>query len=134
MEGELARVLAGRIGQGGTLEGRRCECREFEDRRLAVEAAFDYRGDVTLELSDGSRVQGFVFNRKIAEGKGTVELLPPEQTEPLEIPFERIVAIAFTGKDAADGRSYEAWKAKKASERRAEAQRIEEEMRSKGYL
>ncbi|CAF0700742.1 hypothetical protein [Candidatus Methylacidithermus pantelleriae] len=134
MNGESALVLQGVLGQGVKLQGRRFVCQSLAEKALAVEAAFDYRGDVTLELCDGSQVEGFVFNRTLTESCGTVELLLPGQAEPLAIPYDQIVAIAFTGKDTADGRSYEAWKAKKASERAREAQQIEKEMRAQGYL
>src|SRR4051812_15775523 len=34
-----------------------------EELRVALEKAFDYRGDVTLTLKDGRRVEGYIFDR-----------------------------------------------------------------------
>jgi hypothetical protein len=33
--------------------------------RAALEKAFDYRGDLTITLKDGSKIEGYVFDRKI---------------------------------------------------------------------
>src|ERR1700723_2739468 len=35
-----------------------------EEIRAAFEKAFDYRGDVTLTLKDGSKVEGYIFDRR----------------------------------------------------------------------
>jgi hypothetical protein len=32
--------------------------------REALEKAFDYRGDVTLTLKDGSKIEGYLFDRR----------------------------------------------------------------------
>ena len=32
--------------------------------RQALESAFDYRGDVTITRKDGSRIEGYVFDRR----------------------------------------------------------------------
>ena len=37
--------------------------RTEEDLRKALEKAFDYRGDVTLTLKSGDRIEVFLFNR-----------------------------------------------------------------------
>ncbi len=34
--------------------------------RIALEKAFDYRGDIQLTLKDGSIVEGYVFDRRSA--------------------------------------------------------------------
>jgi len=34
-----------------------------DELRTALEKAFDYRGDVTLTLKDGRRVEGYIFDR-----------------------------------------------------------------------
>ena len=46
----------------------------------------------------------------------------------------RIAALAFTGEDTANGKSWEAWVSKKESERRAEAARVEADARTRGHL
>lgn len=56
----------------------RCE----EDRLEGMEAAFDYRGDVTLHLTKGREVSGFLFDRSGRGVSGTVELLVPNVQQP----------------------------------------------------
>src|SRR6516165_10066190 len=34
------------------------------DIREALEKAFDYRGDITITLKNGSKVEGYVFDRR----------------------------------------------------------------------
>lgn len=99
----------------------------------AVELAFDYRGDVTLVLKSGEEIVGYLFNR---EANGPVPRLSifPVSGAAREIPYADVVSIAFTGEDTASGKSWEAWIAKKESERRAEAQRAEAAARARGHL
>src|SRR5262252_5280393 len=35
-----------------------------EDLRQALEKAFDYRGDITITRKDGSKVEGYLFDRR----------------------------------------------------------------------
>lgn len=100
----------------------------------AVELAFDYRGDVTLELTSGERIAGFLFNRQIKDGCSSVEFFPENDPTPRTIAYSAIASIAFTGEDTASGKTWEAWMSKKDSDRRAEAQRVEEDARSRGLL
>jgi len=99
-----------------------------------VEFAFDYRGDVTLELTSGEKVEGYIFNRKSSTSPPFLELFPKGQPGELKIPYADIVAIAFTGEDTASGKSWEAWVRKKESERTAEAARIAAEAQARGHL
>jgi hypothetical protein len=65
-------------------------------------AAFHYRGDVTLELADGSRVEGFVSNL----GDAHVELWLRRSVDVRRIPRDSILRVAFSGRDTAlSGRS-----------------------------
>lgn len=100
----------------------------------AVELAFDYRGDVTLTLRSGEIVTGYIYNRQVAGADSYLELFPADRPEARRIPYSDIAAVAFTGEDTANGKSWEAWVSKKESERRAEAARIEAAARTKGYL
>lgn len=79
--------------------------------RCALEEAFDYRGDVTLTRRDGSKVEGYVFDR--VQGKSLadsfVRVLPKDSNERLKIAYADIAALAFTGRDTAAGKSWEAW-------------------------
>ena len=51
-----------------------------------------------------------------------------------EIPYTEVVSIAFTGEDTASGKSWEAWVAKKESDRCAEAKKVAEAASARGHL
>jgi hypothetical protein len=108
-------------------------CQNDHDRREAIDKAFDYRGDVTLTVR-GETVEGYMFNRDASAVPPRVEMYVKGSDEPRIIPYADIDTIAFTGKDTADGKSWEAWVSKKASERQAEAARIEAEAKAQGHL
>jgi hypothetical protein len=71
----------------------------------ALRAAFEYRGDVTLTLDDGSEQVGYVANLR----DGEVLLWRRGCTATEAIPSRRVRRIEFTGRDTASGRSYETW-------------------------
>ncbi|WP_018290930.1 hypothetical protein [Verrucomicrobium sp. 3C] len=99
-----------------------------------IERAFHYRGDVTLRLSGERSLTGYLFNRL---GKGEdvfVEVMISDGQASVRIPYWEIQEIVFSGVDAADGKSYEAWKAKKNGERQKEAEQVALEMRQQGLL
>lgn len=75
----------------------------------AIEAAFDYRGDVTLELTDGRRLVGYLFNRDPRSPEPFVQLFERDTAGALTIPYAAIRTIRFTGRDMAAGQSYAAW-------------------------
>jgi transcriptional antiterminator Rof (Rho-off) len=81
------------------------------DIRDALEKAFDYRGDVTLTLKDGRVVHGYVFDRRTGESlkESAVRVMPSDEKTKLTIPYSDIAALAFTGRDNAAGRTFEAW-------------------------
>ena len=88
--------------------------------REALEKAFDYRGDVTLTLKDGSRVEGYVFDRR---GDRTldqcvVRLFPKDRDEKVAVKYSDIARLEFSGKDTAHGKSFETW-IKKYQEKKA---------------
>ena len=82
-----------------------------EEIRVALEKAFDYRGDVTLTLKDGRVLQGYVFDRR--NGKtlqdSVVRIIPANERTKVSVPYSDIAALAFTGRDNAAGRTFEAW-------------------------
>ena len=81
------------------------------DVRQALEKAFDYRGDVTLTLKDGRVVQGYVFDRRPGASlqDSAVRMIPSDERTKLTIPYAEIAALAFTGRDNAAGRTFDAW-------------------------
>ncbi len=93
------------------------------DIRAVIEKAFDYRGDVTITRKDGSEITGYLFDRRVgsALASSVVRLILATSTERPAIPYSEIAAIAFSGRDTAAGKSYEAW-VKKYWEKRAKGE------------
>ena len=81
------------------------------DIREALEKAFDYRGDITITRKDGSRVEGYVFDRRTGNGLSDsfVRIIPSSAREKLSIPYSDIAALKFSDRDPAAGKSFEAW-------------------------
>ena len=82
-----------------------------DEIREALEKAFDYRGDVTITRKDGSRVEGYIFDRRggTTLAGSLVRLIPKDSQQKISIPYSDIAALAFTGRDTAAGKSWEAW-------------------------
>ena len=82
-----------------------------EELRIALEKAFDYRGDVTLTLKDNSKLEGYVFDRIVGNclNDSFVRLIPKDTTQKVKIAYANIAALSFTGRDTAAGKSWEAW-------------------------
>jgi hypothetical protein len=79
--------------------------------REALEKAFDYRGDITITKKDGSVVEGYVFDRRSGAtlASSTVRVLLPGSSQKVSIAYSEIAGLAFTGRDTAAGKSFEAW-------------------------
>ena len=92
-----------------------------EDLRQALEKAFDYRGDITITRKDGSKVEGYLFDRRTAATlkDSLVRLYPKNSNEKVAISYGDIAALAFTGRDTAAGKSWEAWMKKYAEKKAA---------------
>jgi hypothetical protein len=90
-----------------------------EELRVALEKAFDYRGDVTITRKDGSKIEGYLFDRRSAATlkDSVVRLYPKNSNEKLAISYADIAALAFTGRDTAAGKSWEAWMKKYAQKK-----------------
>jgi hypothetical protein len=82
-----------------------------EELRIALEKAFDYRGDITLTLRNGNQLEGYVFDRVAGSSLQTsfARILLKDSNERKKIAYADIAALAFTGRDAAAGKSWEAW-------------------------
>src|SRR5689334_20464603 len=93
------------------LEGSVAELANEEDARAILDKAFDYRGDITLTLKDGSKVEGYVFDRRTAASlqESMVRIFPKDSDRKLTISYAQIAAVAFSGRDPAAGKSWEAW-------------------------
>jgi hypothetical protein len=81
------------------------------DIRTIIEKAFDYRGDITVTRKDGSQITGYLFDRRIGStlDNSVIRLMLPTGNERPAIPYSDIAGLAFTGRDTAAGKSYEAW-------------------------
>ncbi len=87
-----------------------------------IEKAFDYRGDVTVSLKDGSQVVGFLSNR---EAKGAarcrepfIEMMLDGRNDKLLIKYAQIATITLSGEDAAAGKSWEEWVVKEEARKK----------------
>jgi hypothetical protein len=82
-----------------------------DELRNALEKAFDYRGDVTITRKDGSKIEGYIFDRITGATLATsfVRVLPKDSNNRIKIAYSDIAALAFTGRDTAAGKSWEAW-------------------------
>jgi hypothetical protein len=89
-----------------------------------LEKAFDYRGDVTITRKDGSKVEGYIFDRRSGKtlAESVVRLYPKDSTQKVSVPYAEIAALAFSGRDTAAGKSWEAW-VRKYWEKRAAGER-----------
>jgi hypothetical protein len=120
-------------GRLASLEGSVFTCQSEADRIEAIDKAFDYRGDVTLQVR-GETIEGFIFNRDASAKPPRIEMFIKGSDEPRIIPYADVESIAFTGKDTANGKSWDAWVSKKAAERQAEAERLAAEAAERGHL
>lgn len=109
------------------LEGWIPQLASEDEIRTALEKAFDYRGDVTITRKDGSRIEGYIFDRRAGNtlSASVVRVLPKEGNQKVAIPYSDIAALAFTGRDTAAGKSFEAWVKKYWQKKAAGEQNIE---------
>jgi hypothetical protein len=93
------------------------------DIRTVIEKAFDYRGDVTITRKSGGEITGYLFDRRAGSSldNSVVRLMPATSNDRPAVAYSDIAAIAFTGRDTAAGKSYEAW-VKKYWEKRAKGE------------
>jgi hypothetical protein len=102
-------IAAGRERE--QLEGWVPELAGEDEVRLALEKAFDYRGDITVTRKDGSQVQGYMFDRRTGAtlADSFVRIIPVNEKTRVKIAYSEIAALAFTGRDNAAGKSFDAW-------------------------
>jgi len=117
-----------------SLEGRIFTPASHAELVEAVEQAFDYRGDVALELRSGESVEGYVSNRDVMAAEPFLTIFPPNESSARAIRYVDIRTISFTGKDTASGKSWEAWVTKKHVQRQAEAERASADAGARGHL
>jgi hypothetical protein len=80
--------------------------------REALEKAFDYRGDITITRKDGSQIIGYLFDRR-RQGSSLadsfVRIIPSNAPTKVNVAYSDIAALAFSGRDTAAGKTFEAW-------------------------
>jgi len=93
------------------LEGWVPELATESELREALEQAFDYRGDVTITRKDGSKVEGYIFDRRSGKSleDSQVRLYPKDSNQRVAVAYSDIAALTFSGRDTAAGKSWEAW-------------------------
>lgn len=82
-----------------------------DEIREALEKAFDYRGDITVTLKDGKKVEGYLFDRRSGANleQSFVRMIPMNNGAKLNIAYSDIAALTFSGRDTAAGKTFEAW-------------------------
>jgi len=91
-----------------------------EDLSQALEKALDYRGDVTVTLKNGERIEAYIFNRTTGAtlADSWVQYFTPSATEKRKVSYAEIARLEFSGKDRAAGKHWEDW-VKAYNERKA---------------
>ena len=109
------------------LQGQAFQAASEGELRDALEKAFDYRGDVTITLKDGSAVEGYIFDRRNGAtlAESTVRLFPKNEPKKVSIAYSDIAGLAFTGRDTAAGKTWEAWVRKYWEKKQAGENNIE---------
>ena len=110
----LAQVEALELAPGAdreNLEGWVPALATDDDLRLALEKALDYRGDVTLTLKSGERIEAFIFNCRNGAtlADSYVQYFTPSAPEKRKVGYAEIARIEFSGKDRAAEKHWEDW-------------------------
>jgi hypothetical protein len=102
-------VAAGR--QREQLEGWVPELATDAEVREALEKAFDYRGDITVTRKDGTKIEGYLFDRRTGAtlAESFIRIIPAKASSKVNIAYNDVAALAFTGRDTAAGKTFEAW-------------------------
>jgi len=102
------------------LEGWIPELADEAELRLALEKAFSYRGDVTLTLKNGERIEAFIFDRRTGKtlADSWLHYFAPNAPEKRKLSYAEIARLEFSGKDRAAGKHWEDW-VKKYNEKKA---------------
>jgi hypothetical protein len=102
------------------LEGWIPELANENDLKIALEKAFDYRGDVSITLKSGERIEAYIFNRSTGAtlAESWVQYFTPSAPDKRKISYAEIARLEFSGKDRAAGKHWEAW-VKSYNERKA---------------
>lgn len=86
-----------------------------------IDAAYDFRGHVTVVLKGGATVEGFVFNRvkktaRFPDGD-YLDIMVKDSDEKRRLRFDEVASIALTGKNHAE--SFAEYQARAAAKKAA---------------
>jgi len=92
------------------LEGWIPEVASESDLKNALEKAFDFRGDVTITLKSGEKIEAYIFNRQTGAtlAESFVQYFTPKAEEKRKLSYAEIARLEF-GKDRAAGKHWEDW-------------------------
>ena len=99
------------MSESGISQGWVPELASDDDLRRELERAFDYRGDIHVTRKDGAIVEGYIFDRQAGPtlAASFIRIIAIPGNEKVKIPYSDVARIAFSGKDSAAGKSWEAW-------------------------
>jgi hypothetical protein len=82
-----------------------------DDLRRALEKAFDYRGDVTITLKSGEKIEAYIFNRQTGAtlAESWVQYFAPNSPDKRKLSYDQIARLEFSGQDRAAGKHWEDW-------------------------
>lgn len=94
-----------------SLQGKTADSSDPKSLNCAIDEAFDYRGDVTITLSNGQIIEGYIFDKSTGQtlAKSYIRILPTNGDDRVTIPYEDINILKFTGRDTAAGKSFDTW-------------------------
>jgi hypothetical protein len=103
------------------LEGWIPELASEEEIQIALEKAFDYRGDISLTFKSGDKVEAYIFNRHTGNSLADshIQYFASNAPDKRKASYADIARIEFTGKDRAAGKHWEAWLQKYAEKKAA---------------
>jgi hypothetical protein len=92
------------------LEGWVPELATEEELKQALEKAFEYRGDVTITLKNGEKIEAYIFNRQTGPtlADSFVQYFSPKSAGKVKLSYAEIARLEF-GKDRAAGKHWEDW-------------------------
>ncbi len=102
-------VAAGRESE--QLEGWVPELASEAEIREALEKAFDFRGDITVTRKDGTKIEGYLFDRRSGAtlADSFIRIIPSNAPTKVNIAYSDVAALVFSGRDTAAGKTFEAW-------------------------
>ena len=102
-------------------KGVRWEGDDPKEQAEAIDAAFDYRGNVTIFLRTGEDLCGYISNRNSSVAEPFLEIFPKDSGPVRRVAYSQVRGLEFTGRDTASGRSWEAWVKRYEEKKAAEA-------------